>query len=34
MNRGSTARVIANGDYDNEEFLTPLLGSDDDSIKT
>lgn len=34
MNRASTACVIANGDYDNEEFLTPLLGSDDDSVKT
>ena len=33
MNRTSTARTVANGDYDNEEFLTPLLGSDY-SIKT
>jgi hypothetical protein len=34
MNRASAAHILANGDYDNEEFLTPLLGVDDESIKT
>ena len=34
MNRASTAGAILSGDYDNEEFLTPLLGADDDSVKT
>ena len=34
MNRASTAYTLPNGDYDNEEFLTPLLGADDESVKT
>jgi hypothetical protein len=33
MKKISTARAIPNGDYDNEEFFTPLLG-DDDNVKT
>jgi hypothetical protein len=33
MKKASTARAIPNGDYDNEEFFTPLLG-DDDNVKT
>jgi hypothetical protein len=33
MKKVSTARAIPNGDYDNEEFFTPLLG-DDDNVKT
>jgi hypothetical protein len=34
MKRASTARAVPNGDYDNEEFFTPLLGADDDNVKT
>ncbi len=33
MNRASTAHVLTNSD-DNEEFLTPLLGLDDERVKT
>ena len=25
MKKASTARAVPNGDYDNEEFFTPLL---------
>ncbi len=34
MKRASTASAVPNGDYDNEEFFTPLLGADDDNVKT
>ena len=34
MKKASTARAVPNGDYDNEEFFTPLLGADDDNVKT
>jgi len=33
MRKPSTASAIPDGDYDNEEFFTPLLG-DDDNVKT
>ncbi len=34
MRKASTASAIPDGDYDNEEFFTPLLGADDDNVKT
>jgi hypothetical protein len=34
MKKASTARTIAHPDYDDEEFFTPLLGADDDNVKT
>ena len=34
MNKGSTAYTLPNLDQDSEEFLTPLLGADDESVKT
>jgi hypothetical protein len=34
MKRASTASAIPDGEYDNEEFFTPLLGADDDNVKT
>ncbi len=34
MKKASTARAIPHPDYDDEEFFTPLLGADDDNVKT
>ena len=34
MKKASTARANPHPDYDDEEFFTPLLGADDDNVKT